>query len=100
KVGRTPIIDIIFVVLSIAVFGYLLYNYEAIVLRGGLLETKDYIIGGLGILLIFEAARRVVRNLAILALIFLLYNFFGHLIPGPFGHSSFSIKRVIDYMFW
>lgn len=100
SVNSLPIIDTVFIIISIIVFGYLLINYEAIVLRGGLLQTSDYIIGGLGILLIFEAARRVVKNLAILALIFLLYNFLGHLIPGPFGHSSFSLKRVIDYMFW
>src|SRR5690625_4229340 len=33
QVERTPIIDTVFVVISIVVFGYLLYNYEAIVLR-------------------------------------------------------------------
>src|SRR5699024_6633110 len=82
-----PIIDMIFILMSISALGYLLLNYKDIVLRGGNLFTIDYVFGALGILMIFEAARRVVGNLAILAAIFLLYNFFGHAVPGAFGHS-------------
>lgn len=95
-----PILDIILILISISAFGYLLLNYQDVVLRGGVLNSIDYLFGAIGILLVFEAARRVVRNLAVLALIFLLFNFFGHLVPGAFGHSGFSIKRVIDYLFW
>ena len=97
---RPPILDLILILLSIVSFGYLLFNYNTIALRGGYLETPDYIFGAIGILAVFEAARRVVGNLAILALIFLLYNFLGVYIPGNFGHSGFSINRVIEYMFW
>lgn len=92
--------DSICIILTIASFGYFLLNYNAIALRGGYLLTPDYIFGGIGILVIFEAARRVVGNLAILALIFLLYNFFGQLIPGVFGHGGFSVNRIVDHMFW
>lgn len=95
-----PFYDFILILLSIVSIGYLLLQYKAIALRGGYLLTIDYVMGAIGILLVFEAARRVVGNLAILALIFLLYNFFGSYVPGIFGHSGFSIKRVIDYMFW
>lgn len=94
------IFDIICILLTITVFGYFLINYNEIALRGGYLLQMDYIIGAIGVLLIFEAARRVVGNLAILALIFLLYNFFGNYIPGMFGHGGFSINRVVDHMFW
>ena len=97
---RPPIFDLMLILLSIVSFGYLLFNYNTIALRGGYLETPDYIFGAIGILAVFEAARRVVGNLAILALIFLLYNFLGVYIPGNFGHSGFSINRVIEYMFW
>ena len=102
KAGRMAptVLDILFIVLSITALGYLLMNYKTIVLRGGYLVTTDYIFGALGILLVFEASRRVVGNLAILALIFLLYTFLGSWIPGLFGHSGFSFKRVIDYMFF
>ncbi|WP_339231033.1 TRAP transporter permease [Oceanobacillus sp. FSL K6-2867] len=94
------VLDIICIILSLVSFGYFLLNYNHIALRGGFLLTQDYIFGGIGILMVFEAARRVVGNLAILALIFLLYNFLGHMIPGVFGHGGFSFNRVIDHMFW
>ena len=94
------VLDIICIILSFISFGYFLLNYNHIALRGGFLLTQDYIFGGIGILMIFEAARRVVGNLAILALIFLLYNFLCHMIPGVFGHGGFSLNRVIDHMFW
>ncbi|MBO0586729.1 TRAP transporter permease [Sporosarcina sp. E16_8] len=97
---RPTIVDMICVSLSVLAFGYLLISYKEIVLRGGYLLTIDYVFGAIGIVMIFEAARRVVGNLAILALIFLLYNFFGEIVPGSFGHSGFSLKRVIDYLFW
>ncbi|MFS0576630.1 TRAP transporter permease [Sporosarcina sp. 179-K 3D1 HS] len=102
KAGRTAptVLDFLFIALSIAALGYLLLNYKTIVLRGGYLVTADYVFGALGILLVFEASRRVVGNLAILALIFLLYTFLGAWVPGMFGHSGFSFKRVIDYMFF
>jgi TRAP transporter 4TM/12TM fusion protein len=100
KKSKAGIFDIICIIIAIGAFAYLLINYKAVVLRGGYLIPMDYAAGLAGIVIIFEAARRVVGNLAVLALIFLLYNFFGSLIPGSFGHSGFSLKRVIDYMYW
>jgi TRAP transporter 4TM/12TM fusion protein len=94
------VIDMICILLSIASTGYLLASYKTIVLRGGYLLLPDYIFGAIGIIMIFEAARRVVGNLAILALIFFLYNFFGPLVPGIFGHGGFSVKRIIDYLYF
>lgn len=99
-IAYPKVLDIICIILSLVSFGYFLLNYNQIALRGGFLLAQDYIFGGIGIVMIFEAARRVVGNLAILALIFLLYNFFGNMIPGIFGHGGFSINRVIDHMFW
>lgn len=94
------VINIICIVLSIIAFGYLIVNYNDIALRGGYLVTMDYILGFIGILMVFEAARRVVGSLAVIALIFILYTFLGSYIPGTFSHSGFTLSRVIDYMFW
>lgn len=100
KSARPSIFDVVLIFLSVAALGYLLSNYQEVVLRGGYLTTADYVFGAMGIFVVFEAARRVVGNLAILALIFLLYNFLGMHIPGPFGHGGFTINRVVDYLFW
>ena len=47
----------------------------------------------------FEASRRASKNLAVLGLIFLLYNFFGKYIPGDLGTSVF-FKAVLNHMIW
>ena len=100
KRSLPTVFDLIWLALGIGSFGYLLVNYNSYVFRGGYLLPIDYIVAGIGVLVVFEAARRVVGNLAILALIFLIYNFIGPYIPGAFGHSGFSVKRVIEHMFW
>ena len=81
-------------------FGYLVLNYTNITLRGGWFEPADYAVASVGLIVCFEMARRVVGNLAALALVFLAYNFFGYLIPGAFGHPGYSWNRVVEPMFW
>ena len=95
-----PVWDLACVGLTIFSFGYLLANYTDIALRGGYLEAFDYIVAGIGVIMIFEGARRVAPSLAVLAGIFFAYNFFGPLIPGAFGHGGFSLTRVLQHMFW
>ena len=65
-----PIWDFVLAGLSIAVYGYMIKNYTAIALRGGYLEAIDYIVAGIDIVLVFEAARRACGSLAVLALVF------------------------------
>lgn len=92
--------DFICITLTLGSFGYLIYNYSTIASRGGYLLSADYIIAVIGLFVVFEAARRVVGNLAALAGIFLLYNFIGMYIPGSFGHGGFSWNRIVEHLFW
>ena len=95
-----PIWDFVFISLCIGSFGYLLLNYRIIALRGGYLLPIDYLVATIAVIMVFEISRRVVKNLAVLAAVFFLYNFLGQYIPGAFGHGGFSWKRVIEHMFW
>lgn len=81
-------------------FGYLIVHYRDIALRGGYLLPMDYVVALVGLLVVFEAARRTAKSLAILTAIFLLYNFFGVYLPGIFGHVGFSWKRIVEHLFW
>ncbi|MDQ0339676.1 TRAP transporter 4TM/12TM fusion protein [Caldalkalibacillus uzonensis] len=92
--------DCICLLAGAASFGYLILNYSEIALRGGYLLPLDYLFAVLGILIVFEAARRTVRSLAILAAVFLLYNFAGSYLPGILGHVGFSWKRIVEHLFW
>ncbi len=93
-------LDVLLALVATSPFLYFLWNYESIALRGGFLEPLDYAMGILGVIVALEAARRVVRNLAILAAIFLLYAVFGGYISGIFGHAGYSMERLTQQLFW
>lgn len=95
-----PLWDIALIVVTVAAFGYLILNYERIAQNGGRINQFELLLAGVGLLLVFEAARRTSGNLFILALIFLAYNWFGRYIPGALGHNGFSLRRVLTSQFW
>ena len=90
---------------------YLLYNYEALVYRNGILLTHEInifgrqfnfptelILGMVGILLLLESTRRAIGTpLVIVALIFLLYSIFGQSMPEMISHQGLSLKRLVGY---
>ncbi|WP_422478601.1 TRAP transporter permease [Pleomorphochaeta sp. DL1XJH-081] len=100
KRALPPIWDIALLATTMFVFAYLLKNYTEIAKRGGYLLTGDLIVAGITLVLLFEGGRRASKNLAVLGLVFLLYNFLGMLIPGELGHVGFSLKRVLNHMIW
>ena len=77
---KIPVYDWIFFALSLASFGYLYIEYDAIMTeRGGIPNTMDIVMAILTVLLVLEGARRVTGLiLPILALVFLAYPFFSH----------------------
>ena len=77
-----------------------LLKYTEIARSGGRIDTFQMVIAVIGIMVVFEAGRRTSRNLAILAAIFLAYNYFGRFIGGYLGHNGFTFKRVLITQFW
>lgn len=95
-----PLWDIVLILLGVGSFGYLILNYERIAMTGGRIDTHEVVIAGAALLVVFEAARRASGNLAVLALVFLAYNWFGEFLPGYLGHNGFTLKRVLITQFW
>ena len=95
-----PVWDLALIALSIGAFGYLILNYTRIAQSGGRINDLELVIAGVALLLSFEAARRASGNLAVLAAIFLAYNWFGQFLPGRLGHNGFTLKRVLTTQFW
>ena len=100
KLDRPTVLDFILIAGSFFAFGYLIIEYTQIARSGGRINTFQMWVAFLGILVVFEAGRRISRNLAILALIFLAYNFLGKFIPGYLGHNGFTLKRILITQFW
>ncbi len=92
--------DVILAILGALVSGYIVYNYDTIVLEAGPPTDMDLIFGIMTIVLVLEATRRIVGlPIALVAFIFLLYALFGNYIPGIMGHKGFSISRVVGHMY-
>lgn len=74
--NNPSLLDWVFAALSFVCCGYIVVNYDAIFLRGGLPNQMDIIMGCLCALLVLEAVRRVVgTQLLIIAVIFLGYAY-------------------------
>jgi TRAP-type uncharacterized transport system, fused permease components len=56
---RWPV-DLVFVAGAIASTGYLLWNLTAIVNRSGFYTQQDVVMGAIGVVVVLEAARRVI----------------------------------------
>ena len=95
-----PVWDMLLILLGAGSFGYLIMNFTRIAQTGGRVDSFEVGIAAVALLVVFEAARRASGNLALLALIFLGYNWFGAFLPGLLGHNGFTLKRVLITQFW
>ena len=88
--------------LGVAAFAGGLYHwvFEAdLVQRAGDLTRSDYVVGTLTIVLVFEAARRVMGiALPIICAAFLAYGMFGQYLPGAFAHRGFDLDQIIGQL--
>ncbi|MBL4808064.1 MAG: TRAP transporter permease [Rhodobacteraceae bacterium] len=83
----------------IALYGYFFYN--KIVASGGLADDMDKWFALVGLILLFEAARRSLGPaMAIIATIFLLYVFWGDstLVPDSIRWAGASLKKAMSHM--
>ena len=95
------ILDFIMSGLGFVVTSYIIFNYRALVQRAGLYTTLDYVMAGIAIILVLEAARRVVGwELPAISALFLIYAYFGQQMPGVLAHRGFSLSRIASHMYF
>jgi TRAP transporter 4TM/12TM fusion protein len=85
-------------VLILGIYGVV--EYEKLWERAGAPTRFDVVLGMLLVLLLLEATRRAVTPvLTILAILALVYAYFGQYFPGPFAHRGYTITRIADVMY-
>jgi TRAP transporter 4TM/12TM fusion protein len=95
-----PFYDILFALLAISAALYIWWDYDNLVFRQGRPSVRDIWMGTILIVLLFEAARRTLGPaLAILAFLFLLYNFIGPHLPEILRHRGVPLDFVISDMY-
>lgn len=93
--------DMILSILAIICCLYVVVFYKDLVYRAGLINTTDMIIGLIAVLLVLEAARRVIgMPMVVISLIFIAYAFLGPYIPGPLAHRGVDLNNLIQHLFY
>lgn len=91
--------DIVLAMLAAVMPLYIVIYYQQLVLRAGAITAIDMVVGAIGVVLVLEAARRVVGwPIVIVAGAFLAYAFAGPSIPGAFAHRGVSLKHLVSHL--
>jgi TRAP transporter 4TM/12TM fusion protein len=90
----------VLLVVSAVVMGYHVWFHEDVANRFGELTGPELYLGIAAIIVLLEATRRSIGwAIVILAAIFLLYAYFGYLLPGAAGHRGYSVERIVSQLY-
>ncbi|MFC2638769.1 MAG: TRAP transporter permease [Mitsuokella sp.] len=94
-------VDLVLAILGAAAPAYIVIAYQSLVLRSGLVSGTDLVIGTAGIVLVIEAARRVVGlPMVCVVLAFLLYAFVGPYMPGVLAHRGLTLSQLVGHLYF
>lgn len=98
--NRIEWFDVIACILSIAVMVYALWGGDDFTDRAAVPERWDVVMGVILIVLVLEAARRTTGPIMpIVAVLFLLYAYFGPYLPPPWTHRGFDVARLVGHLY-
>ncbi len=106
RFDRPSISDMVLAVISVAVVGYWIVEYENLNYRAGSYTALDTVVAAVGILISLEAARRVLGMAMTMAGIgFLAYLLWGNLmedipILNSFAHDGFRVTRALNFLYY
>lgn len=96
---RYTLLDYAAVIIAALAVLYLLFDFLGISNRQGSPLSRDLIIGTVLILFLLEAARRALGPaLPVVAIVFILYAFFGPYMPSVIAFKGVSINRLVGQL--
>lgn len=94
-------IDAVLALIATALPLYIVVFYKDLVLRAGMPTPVDVIVGIIGVLMVLEAARRVVGwPIVIIAVLFVGYAIAGPYVPGAFAHRGVTIEQLATHLYF
>ncbi|MCB2191040.1 MAG: TRAP transporter permease [Deltaproteobacteria bacterium] len=98
--SKIRILDLILGGLAVYTCLHIVLTFDSLIDRMGMPTEMDLILGGIMLVLLIEAGRRTIGwPLPIIAIIALIYNYFGPYMPGLLAHRGKSISSIISYMY-
>ncbi|WP_025026169.1 TRAP transporter permease [Caldalkalibacillus mannanilyticus] len=99
--SKVSILDGILAIGAISSSLYWLFNFDSLITRVGAFNQTDIIVGGIVILFVLEATRRVVGvPIVVIAIIFMIYALYGNHLPGFLEHRGVSLTRLVGHTFF
>lgn len=96
-----PLYDVALAFAGFASWMYIVVNFDSLVRRTGANFPMDIAVGCIGILILFEACRRVSGiPMMLIAGSFIAYAFLGPWLPGFFNHRGYSFERVVTHLYY
>ncbi|MBN2033973.1 MAG: TRAP transporter permease [Deltaproteobacteria bacterium] len=93
-------LDFCLAALSFVVILYILVFFDDIIWRQGEWTYTDVVLGIAAILLVIEAARRVIGGfMASICVVFVLYALTGPYLPGILGHKGYNVHRIVGQLY-
>ncbi|MFT4726590.1 MAG: TRAP transporter 4TM/12TM fusion protein [Granulosicoccus sp.] len=94
------ILSVMLAVIGLATMMYQVWFFDEIASRYGELTQIEFYIGLVATLILLEATRRTIGwPIVILAIIFLLYAYFGYLLPGLANHRGYDLERIMSQLY-
>ncbi|WP_180953974.1 TRAP transporter permease [Bacillus sp. M6-12] len=102
KGSKVPIYDLLVSLLLLAIGVFLIFDSERILTRWPMADplTSSELILGLAMLaIVLEVTRRTLgTGMLVIVSVLMAYAFWGHLIPGTFGHQKMTVMQFVDQM--
>ncbi|KQU60608.1 TRAP transporter permease [Rossellomorea marisflavi] len=101
KKNKVAWYDVVLSVISIGIGAYWPLMQDDIVSRVGMMTSLDFYVGFAAMILVLEATRRAVGlPITIIATVFILYMYYGRLMPGFLAHRGFDWDDIVKTMFF
>ena len=98
--NRPSVLDLMLAAGAAAGVVYWIVNYEQMAYRAGDYTAVDVSMGVIVTILAIEAARRVLgMDMALCAIVPIVYALFGNYLPYIIGHKGYSVRRIIEYVY-
>ena len=99
QMTKVPLFDWLLALLGFALGFYQWVFEAALIQRAGDPTMVDLVVGTTIVVLVFEAARRVLGiALPIVCALFLLYGLFGQYLPGELAHRPYDYAQIVDQL--
>ena len=100
RVDAPSLLDLLLVAGAAVGVVYWMVEHEAMAYRAGDYNLVDVWMGVIVTIVAIEAARRVLgMDMALCAIVPIVYALFGDYLPYIIGHRGFTLRRVVEYVY-